>query len=154
LVILPRRNSRHAKYKLFKEIISAKLCPQFSLTLPPPSNGVAAPIVHRVNDFYKDFYNLKKIISKPDRYGLYLKTEDLILEIFQLSIAAALSEKLAKAKIVQELKIKIEVSKRLIRLMSELNIITQKKYITLETNLQEISKMAANWYKYLIKKEP
>jgi len=55
---------------------------------------------------------------------------------------------------VQELKIKIEVSKRLIRLMSELNIITQKKYITLETNLQEISKMAANWYKYLIKKEP
>jgi len=122
-------------------------------TFNAPPNGVNAPIVHKINDFYKAFYQLKKIIPKSDRYGLYLKTEESILESLQLAITAAFSDRNRKIEILQELKIKIELTKRLIRLMMELNIVTTKKYLFLETDLQEISKMATSWHKYCLNKE-
>ena len=46
-------------------------------------------------------------------------------------------------------RIKIEVLKRLIRIAHELSIIDRKKYIILESDLQEISKMTNGWIKYL-----
>jgi hypothetical protein len=45
-------------------------------------------------------------------------------------------------------RIKIETLKRLIRIASELNIINSKRYLELELDLQEISKMANGWLKY------
>ena len=44
---------------------------------------------------------------------------------------------------------KIELLKRLIRIAGELNIIQNNKYLELESDLQEISKMTNGWIKYL-----
>ena len=54
-----------------------------------------------------------------------------------------------KLPILNLARIKIEVLKRLIRITQELNIIEKKKYIDLESDLQEISKMVTGWIKYL-----
>jgi len=54
-----------------------------------------------------------------------------------------------KLPILNSARIKIEVLKRLIRIIQELNIIEKKKYIELELDLQEISKMVTGWIKYL-----
>jgi hypothetical protein len=43
----------------------------------------------------------------------------------------------------------IETLKQLVRLTSDLEIIDMKKYLTLESELQEISKMTNGWIKYL-----
>jgi len=67
---------------------------------------------------------------------------------------AALSSSPKKFLILQKLRLKIEIAKRLIRIMLDLKIITTSKYISLQTDLQEISKMATGWQKYLINKEP
>lgn len=83
-----------------------------------------------------------------------LKIEELILEIFQFSIEAALSPPRDKPVILQKLRIKIEMLKRLFRLMTDINIVLPKKYFQLEETLQEISKMATGWQKYSTNKEP
>ena len=69
-----------------------------------------------------------------------------------LVISAFFEEKSSRLALLHTARIKIEVLKRLIRIMSELNIIKSEKYIELEFNLQEISKMTNGWIKYLERK--
>ena len=88
-------------------------------------------------------------IPKKDRFGIYLKIENICLEIISLIITSALESKNNKLPILNSTRIKIEVLKRLIRITQELNIIEKKKYIDLESDLQKISRMVAGWIKYL-----
>ena len=88
-------------------------------------------------------------IPKKDRFGIYLKIENICLEIVSLTINTAFESKNNKLPILNSTRIRIELLKRLIRIIRELNIIENKKYIDLELDLQEISKMIAGWIKYL-----
>ncbi len=64
-------------------------------------------------------------------------------------ITAALELRENKLVILNSARIKIEVLKRLIRMTPDLNIIQIQKYVELESELQEISKMTNGWIKYL-----
>lgn len=92
-------------------------------------------------------FNFK--ISKRDRFGIYLKLENTSLEITCLIIEAALQSKTDKLPTLNTARTKIEVLKRLIRMIHELNIIPANKYLELETDLQTISRMTNGWIKYL-----
>jgi len=92
-------------------------------------------------------------VNKTDRYGICLNIEELILCIFELSIEAALSPAIEKSHLLQKLRVKVEVLKRLVRLMLDLKTIPSKKYLELEHELREISKMATGWQRYAHNKE-
>lgn len=119
----------------------------------PPPNGLPLSIIHKIDELYKNYYKLKNKIDKINRYGIYSKIENLILEIYETSIEAAISPTNKKYIILQNLRIKIEITKKLIRLANELKIINLKQYLYLEKDLIEISKMANGWQKYTINKE-
>lgn len=112
------------------------------------------PLVHKITQFYKNIYCLGKNLPKKDRFGLFSKIEETTLGCLKLSIEAALSAREIKLPILQKIKIEVEVIKRLVRLAQELNIINTKTYLSLEEQLQEISRMTTGWIKYLDKKEP
>lgn len=78
-----------------------------------------------------------------------MKTENLLLEIFELSVSASFEIKHQKLFPLNSCRIKTEVLKRLFRIMLDLKIIEDKKYIELEFDLIEISKMTNGWIKYL-----
>lgn len=80
---------------------------------------------------------------------MHLKIEQLCLDIMSLSIEAAIMTGTAKIPVLRKIKIEIEVLKRLVRLENELNIINTNKYLKIESQLIEISKMANGWIKYL-----
>ncbi|MEK7651621.1 MAG: four helix bundle protein [Patescibacteria group bacterium] len=109
----------------------------------------SAPVVHKVTEFYKLIYLLRSKIPKKDRFGIYLKIENNCLELIDLLITASLESKTNKLPTLNTARTKTEVLKRLIRLSSELKIIDNKKYIGLEAELQEISKMINGWIKYV-----
>lgn len=88
-------------------------------------------------------------ISKRDKFGIYLKVENITLDLITISIDAALNQKDKKKQLLYELRVKIETLKQLIRAMNDLKIIDDRPYIVLEAQLQEISKMATGWMKYL-----
>jgi len=123
----------------------------FKTSPPPPtlSNFSTVPLVHKLCEFYKTIYTGSRKVNKRDRFGIYLKIENLCLEIIDLGTTAALESKTNKFPILNTVRIKIEILKRLIRISHELNIIDQKRYIRLEADLQELSKMANGWIKYL-----
>ena len=101
---------------------------------------------------YKQIYLLSSKLPKKDKFGIWLKIESIVLDLISLIIAAALEFKTNKLPILTSTRIKIEILKRLIRICCELNIINDKIYLILESNLQEISKMTNGWIKYLLKK--
>jgi len=110
---------------------------------------IEAPLVHKVCEFYKSIYALSQKIPKKDRYGIYLKIENICLDTFYLTINASLETKDKKLPLVNEMRIKIEILKRFIRILKELNIIEDRVYLNLEICLQEISKMTNGWIKFL-----
>ena len=104
-------------------------------------------VVHEITDLYKNLYKLSHKISKRDKFGIYLKVENACLTSMHLAIKAALLPKSEKAKIILELRVLIEIMKRLVRVMLELEIIDQDFYMHTQKKLQTISKMSAGWIK-------
>ncbi|PIV42485.1 MAG: hypothetical protein COX92_00375 [Candidatus Nealsonbacteria bacterium CG_4_10_14_0_2_um_filter_40_15] len=150
LFLLPRRNSCQAENKFSREIISSKtLWKILHLTPPPDASKFNVPLVHKVCEFYKKIYSVSPRIPKRDRFGIYLKIENICLEIIDLIITASLEIKINKLLILNSARIKIEVLKRLIRIAYELGIVENRKYIDFESDLQEISKMTNGWIRYL-----
>ncbi len=107
------------------------------------------PLVHKICEVYKKIYLLSAKIPKKDRFGIYVKIENICLEIINLAILASLENKINKLSPLNSARIKIEILKRLFRITNELNIIETKHYIDIELSLQEISKMTNGWIKYL-----
>ena len=92
-----------------------------------------------------------KQIPKRDHFGIHQKIENITLEMLELIISAALQDRNNKINLLNSARIKIEVLKRIVRTAYELNIIKQNKYLELENDLIEISKMANGWIRYLTK---
>jgi len=106
-------------------------------------------LIHRICEFYKKIYLLSSKISKRDKFGIYAKIDSACLELVNLLITAAFEVRIGKLPVLNLARIKVEVLKRLIRIMNELNIIPRSKYLEMESDLQEISKMTNGWIKYL-----
>lgn len=107
------------------------------------------PLIHKLDTFYHDLYLLGRQLSKRDRFGIYAKIENTFLNLLEFIITAALEIKFNKLNLLNSARIKTEVLKRLFRTAYQLNIITDKKYLKFELDLQEISKMINGWIRYL-----
>jgi hypothetical protein len=116
---------------------------------PPEISKFDIPLVHKVFELHKKIYLAYSKIPKKDRFGIWLKTENICLEVIDYIIAASLENKSAKFPPLNSARIKTEILKRFIRTARELNIIENKRYLFLEADLQEISKMINGWIKYL-----
>ena len=73
------------------------------------------------------------------------------MDILELVLTASFEHRDHKFSPLSAVRIKIEILKRLLRAVCELKIIENKDYLELELDLQEISKMANGWLKFLNK---
>ncbi|MBI4119127.1 MAG: four helix bundle protein [Parcubacteria group bacterium] len=110
-------------------------------------------MAHKVSEFYKKIYSLSGKINKRDKFGIWLKIENSCLETLRLVIKASFTNKLTKLPLLDLARTEIEVLKRFITIAHELKIIQTQNYLGLESDLQEISKMANGWIRYLTQKE-
>ncbi len=70
-----------------------------------------------------------------------------MLEVIEGIITASQLSKSEKLPILQKTSIKLDLLKTLIRLCKDLKILDNKKYLLLESYLQEIGKMLGGWIK-------
>ena len=119
------------------------------LNTTPPRNNLDVTIVHKITELYKDLYKLADKVPKRDKFGIYLKIENICLDTLQVAINAALKSKEEKKPLLLDLHLKVENLKHLIRICHDLKILETTPYIYLEEKLQEISKMALGWLKYV-----
>ncbi len=90
-------------------------------------------------------------MPKRDKLGLQAVVEKTCVQMLGLSIRASLKTGIEKRETIRELRISTETLKYLIRAESELKIIKENQYLSLQEKLQEISKEATGWERYVNK---
>lgn len=107
------------------------------------------PILHRIYDLYKLFYQYLKSFPQKDRYSLGQKCENLILDILELIIAVIQTPKNNKINLLNEASVKLNILRIIIRLAKDVKALDFKKYIVLQEKINEIGKMLGGWIKSL-----
>ena len=107
------------------------------------------PIVQKVYDFYREFYQMYPHIPKQDRYVLGEKIQEVTLELFEDLISASHQGKQNKLEYLSEAATKLDLLKNLLRLAEDVKAIPTKRYLALSENLQEIGRMLGGWIRSL-----
>ena len=105
------------------------------------------PIFKKSYDLYKDFYALRNGVPRQDKFAIWLRCENLILEVLENIVAASQLSKMEKLPILQKGSIKLNFLRVLIRLCKDTKILDDRKYIQLEQNIDEIGRMFGGWIK-------
>ena len=112
-------------------------------------NDQEAPIVQKTADLYKEFYGYLKMFPKQDQYLLGKRCEDYLLDFMEQIYGAVAVSKDERLPILIVANNKFEVLKFLLRSARELRIIDNKKYLSLESKIQDIGKQLGGWMKSL-----
>lgn len=105
------------------------------------------PIFTKTYELYKTFYGYLPTLPKKDRYTLGQKCELLLLDLLEAIILASSLSKEEKLPVLKRASLKLDVLKVLFRLGKDLKVLDNKKYLILESFLQEIGKMLGGWIK-------
>lgn len=98
---------------------------------------------------YSLIYLSIKYFPKKDQYALGIRIENMALEILELALLARAKSGLSRMLILKKLDLKLKILKLMIRLASDLKILSTSRYISLQEKALEIGKMLGGWIKKL-----
>ncbi len=110
-------------------------------------NDFDIPIFKKAYDLYKTFYGYRDSIAKQDRYTIWQRCENIILDILENILLASQMYKAEKLPILEKVSLKLNFLRVFFRLMKEVKTIDNKKYIILQELVDEIGRMLGGWIK-------
>ncbi len=105
------------------------------------------PIFKKTYDFLKEFYIFELDFPKKDRYTLGQRCEEYILQILESIMLAAQTGKNQKLPILERASSKLDMLKVFVRLASDVDALSDERYIICQNYIQEIGKMLGGWIK-------
>ena len=108
-------------------------------------NEFDIPIFKKTYDLYKSFYGFRETVSKQDRYTLWQRCENLILDILENILWASQLPKSEKIPILEKTSLRLNFLRVFIRLSKEIKMLDNKKYILLQESIDEIGRMLGGW---------
>jgi len=105
------------------------------------------PIFKKTYDLYKTFYGYRNSITKQDRHSIWQRCENIILDILEGILLASQTYKSEKVPILEKVSLKLNFLRVFLRLMKEVRVIDNKKYVSLEEPVDEIGRMLGGWIK-------
>jgi hypothetical protein len=110
-------------------------------------NDFDTPIFKKTYDLYKTFYGYRLDIPKQDRYTIWQKCEDALLEILEGILFASQMSKAEKLPVLEKTSMRLNFLRVFIRLMKDVKAIDNRKYLSIEVSLDEIGRMLGGWIK-------
>lgn len=107
-------------------------------------NDFDIPILRKIYDLYKIFHSYRKLVPKPDRFTIYERSENLIIEVLENLLAAG-TNKNDKLVLLETASAKLNVLRFMIRLMRETEILNAKKYVALQAIVDDIGRQLGGW---------
>ena len=107
------------------------------------------PIIKNLYELYKLFYSYSNLFPKKEKYSLGAKCEVYIIDTIELLIEASCNYRDEKLALIKKANTKFDTLKIFIRLLKDINIIDDRKYIELQKRIQEIGKMLGGWQRSL-----
>lgn len=105
------------------------------------------PIFKKAYDLYKIFYGYRATVTKQDRFTIWQRCENIILDILEGTLLASQTYKAEKLPILEKISLKLNFLRVFLRLMKELKTIDNRKYVALEELVDEIGRMLGGWIK-------
>jgi hypothetical protein len=105
------------------------------------------PIFKKIYDLYKQFYILRKSVAKQDRYTLWQRCENVLLDILESILLASQLSKTDKLPVLQKASLKLNFLRIFLRLMKETKSLAANKYVTLQQDVDEVGRMLGGWIK-------
>ena len=105
------------------------------------------PIFKKTYDFLKEFYIFELDFPKKDRYTLGQRCEEYILQILEDIMLAAQTDRNHKLPILERASNKLDMLKVFVRLASDVNALSDQRYVICQNYIQEIGKMLGGWIK-------
>ena len=113
---------------------------------PPPDRTPS--VVLKIRLLHKELYGIGKKLPKGDKLGIHRLVETICVETLILAIEAAFKSHKQKISVLEQLRIKIEILKHIVRTEYECEVIDERKYLRLSEQLVIISKETSNWLVY------
>lgn len=108
------------------------------------------PIIIKLRELYKLFYGYLALFPKKDKYTLGGKCELYAIATLELLLAAGSAAKEEKRALIRQANVKFDALKIFLRLAHELKLLDNKKYLILQTHIQEIGRMLGGWQRSLL----
>lgn len=105
------------------------------------------PIFKKIYELYKNFYGFRNSIPKQDRYTLWQKCENVLLETLENILLASQMPKAEKLPVLEKASVKLNLFRVFIRLSKEVRTIDSKEYVLLQENTDEVGRMLGGWIK-------
>ncbi len=101
-------------------------------------------------DLYKLLNDYRNVIPKQHRFTLYSRSEEAILDIMEKFYEAGYT-KLDRQNILDKASARLNMLRLFVRLMKDTKSLDGKKYILLETHIDEIGRMLGGWIRSIPK---
>lgn len=111
------------------------------------------PIFKQTYNLYLTIHSYRNDIKKRDRFIIWQKCENILLNVLLDIISAAYKSKNDKADVLEKSSIKLNQFRLFIRLAKDVGVIDAKKYILIQKEVDDIGKMLGGWIKSSKEKE-
>lgn len=108
-------------------------------------NNNDVPILRKIHELYKTFHEYRKLVPKQERFSIYERTENIIIDILELVLEASYVSKDSKTDLLEKVSVKLNITRFFIRLMKENRSLDMKKYTKLQEIIDEIGRMLGGW---------
>lgn len=108
-------------------------------------NEIEIPILKKSYDLYKLFHEYRKVVPKLDRYTVWERSENSLLDMFEFFLEAGYTRQNGKIILLEKGSVKLNLFRFLIRLMKDTGSFDQKKYLIIQTHIDEIGRMLGGW---------
>jgi len=105
------------------------------------------PIFKKTYELYKNFYGLRSSVPRLDRYAIWQRCENAILDVLENILLASQLSKTEKLPILERGSLKLNFLRVFLRLCKEIKILNNEKYILFEEDVDEIGRMFGGWIK-------
>jgi hypothetical protein len=105
------------------------------------------PIFKKTYELYKKFYGFRNTVSRQDRFTIWQRCENMMLDILEGILSASQLSKCEKLPILEGVSLKLNFLRVFIRLMKEVKTLDNKKYVLLQEDVDEVGKMLGGWIK-------
>jgi len=103
------------------------------------------PIFKKTYELYKNFHSIRNLAPKQERYTIFLKCENIILEIIEGILEASELYKNEKSPVLRKTSRKLNLLRVFVRLMKDTGSIKFKDYTLMEEEIDETGRMLGGW---------
>ena len=108
-------------------------------------NETEIPILKKSYDLYKLFHEYRKLVPKQDRYTIWERSENAVLDMIESFLTAAYSKQTNKHILLERGSAKLNLFRLLTRLMKDTKSLDAKRYLALQSLIDEIGRMLGGW---------